>query len=107
MTGSGKTLAFVVPVVETLLRNPCKLKTDIGAIIISPTRELATQTHGVVAEFVEACGGAVSLLLLTGGGTLAADIDRYKADGGNIIVATPGRLLEMFNRCGIVRSGRC
>ena len=51
VTGSGKTLAFVVPIMEMLLRNPLKTKQSIGAIIISPTRELTTQICDVVQLF--------------------------------------------------------
>lgn len=106
VTGSGKTLAFVVPLMETLLRAPCRRPTDIGALVISPTRELAKQTHEVVSDFASEAG--IPLLLLTGGGTLAVDIERYKETGGNIVVATPGRLLEMLNKvplfCGAAKA---
>lgn len=53
MTGSGKTLAFVIPVVEILLRRDPPLRhTEPGAIIVSPTRELAQQTFDILARFV-------------------------------------------------------
>lgn len=55
VTGSGKTLAFVLPVLEMLLRRPSKLKKDqIGALIVSPTRELAEQIHKVIEGFLDA-----------------------------------------------------
>ncbi|KAJ1945844.1 ATP-dependent rRNA helicase spb4, partial [Linderina pennispora] len=45
-TGSGKTLAFVIPILELLQRKKLKLgHSEIGAVIISPTRELAKQIH--------------------------------------------------------------
>jgi superfamily II DNA/RNA helicase len=54
-TGSGKTLAFVVPLLELLLRRPQPLgPRDIGAIVISPTRELASQTVRVLRPFIAA-----------------------------------------------------
>ncbi|PVH93001.1 ATP-dependent rRNA helicase SPB4 [Periconia macrospinosa] len=54
VTGSGKTLAFLIPVVERLLRleTPTK-KHHVGAIIISPTRELATQIHSVLISLLK------------------------------------------------------
>ncbi|SJX63508.1 related to SPB4-ATP-dependent RNA helicase of DEAH box family [Sporisorium reilianum f. sp. reilianum] len=55
VTGSGKTLAFVIPVLEMLLRRSAKLKKDeVGALIVSPTRELAEQIHKVIAMFLDA-----------------------------------------------------
>ncbi|PWZ00287.1 DEAD-domain-containing protein [Testicularia cyperi] len=58
VTGSGKTLAFVVPVLEMLLRRSTRLKKDeVGALIISPTRELAEQIYNVVQSFLDAQAG--------------------------------------------------
>ncbi|SNX84965.1 related to SPB4 - ATP-dependent RNA helicase of DEAH box family [Melanopsichium pennsylvanicum] len=55
VTGSGKTLAFVIPVLEMLLRRGNRLKKDeVGALIISPTRELAEQIYKVVLTFLDA-----------------------------------------------------
>ena len=53
VTGSGKTLAFLIPVIERLLRldEPIR-KHHVGAIIISPTRELATQIHAVLQSIL-------------------------------------------------------
>src|ERR1700709_2833732 len=53
VTGSGKTLAFLIPVIEKLLRmdGPMK-KYHVGAIIISPTRELAGQIHSVLTSLL-------------------------------------------------------
>eukprot|EP00911_Craspedida_sp_UC1_P001465 UC1_evm2s1107 len=132
VTGSGKTLAFTVPVVERLLSTECcAVPTDVGAIIISPTRELARQIHGVVADLTRDTG--LHTLLLTGGTPLSEDMARYKGTslsisqggggdggggggggdgdsnssggggGGNIIVATPGRLLEALNHSQSLR----
>lgn len=55
VTGSGKTLAFAIPVFEMLLRRATKLKKDeVGALIVSPTRELAEQIHKVIQTFLDA-----------------------------------------------------
>ncbi|KAG9017072.1 ATP-dependent rRNA helicase spb4, partial [Tulasnella sp. 427] len=54
VTGSGKTLAFVVPIIERLIRREKRLKKNqVGALIISPTRELATQIHSIFSLFLD------------------------------------------------------
>lgn len=100
VTGSGKTLAFVVPLLELLLRRhrewPWK-PTEVGAIILSPTRELATQTFQVLGTFL----GQLSHFqakLLVGGNSVDEDITQLRAHGANIVVCTPGRLLDLLER---------
>eukprot|EP01083_Nonionella_stella_P191714 709382_1 len=91
-TGSGKTLAFLIPVVEILLRRDVPLRPQqVGAIVISPTRELSRQIYNVAQEL---CGNIpeISILLLIGGVDCADDKSRFLKTGGNIVIATPGRL---------------
>uniref|UniRef100_A0AAG5D3U0 ATP-dependent RNA helicase n=1 Tax=Anopheles atroparvus TaxID=41427 RepID=A0AAG5D3U0_ANOAO len=104
VTGSGKTLAFLVPLLELLLRrkksDPWK-KHEIGAVIISPTRELATQIHDVLSEFLsheELCCFRQKMLI--GGSSVEDDVLSIVKEGANIIVATPGRLQDLFERKG-------
>jgi ATP-dependent RNA helicase DDX55/SPB4 len=119
VTGSGKTLAFLIPVVERLLRleEPTK-KHHIGAIIISPTRELATQIYTVLTSllaFHEPSAAALNAtedagkkrststnmvlpqLLLGGTTTPAQDISSFLHNSPNLIISTPGRLLELLS----------
>ena len=96
VTGSGKTLAFVVPIMEMLLRNPLKTKQSIGAIIISPTRELTTQIRDVVQLFASHAPGNTGVLHLIGGSKPEDDVKNIMTTGCNIIVATPGRLWDLF-----------
>lgn len=99
-TGSGKTLAFLIPIVELLMRRDQESKIgahDTLAVILSPTRELATQIHQVLRKILRNPlldgGRSLSSLLIVGGGSsVSANIDKYNKYGGNIIVATPGRL---------------
>jgi ATP-dependent RNA helicase DDX55/SPB4 len=84
---------------EMLLKSPCKTKQSIGAIIVSPTRELTTQIADVFKVFSEKAPGHASLLLLTGGTDPQKDINSIKENGCNIIVATPGRLWDLFRYC--------
>ena len=96
-TGSGKTLAFLLPVVERLLRLARPLAPhQIGGIVISPTRELANQTFNIVRLLT--AGTPVSCALLVGGTDVQADLLRCSAQGCNVIVATPGRLLDVLRR---------
>ncbi|XP_068767029.1 ATP-dependent RNA helicase DDX55 isoform X2 [Struthio camelus] len=98
VTGSGKTLAFVIPVLEILLRREEKLKKmQVGAIIITPTRELAIQIDEVLSHFTKHFP-KFSQILLIGGRNPMEDVEKFKEHGGNIIVATPGRLEDLFRR---------
>lgn len=127
VTGSGKTLAFLIPVVEKLLQleEPLK-KHHVGAIIVSPTRELASQIytvlltllkfHGPSSGFLDRPGsphsedgesgrwrGSSSVLkvipqLLLGGTTTSAqDLSRFLKNSPNLLISTPGRLLEILS----------
>lgn len=98
VTGSGKTLAFLVPIMQILgkLEQPLK-KHDVGALVVSPTRELATQIHEVLQGFLKHMPHLTSLLTV-GGSYATEDLNRYKTSGGHIIVATPGRLQDLLER---------
>lgn len=91
-TGSGKTLSFVIPIVEMLHRLKFKPRNGTGAIIISPTRELALQIFGVVKELM-AHGHHQTFGIIMGGANRKAEADKL-GKGVNLIVATPGRLLD-------------
>uniref|UniRef100_A0A8C3ISR5 ATP-dependent RNA helicase n=1 Tax=Chrysemys picta bellii TaxID=8478 RepID=A0A8C3ISR5_CHRPI len=98
VTGSGKTLAFVIPILEILIRREEKLKKmQVGAIVITPTRELAVQIDEVLSRFTKHFP-QFSQILLIGGRNPVEDIEKFKEHGGNIIIATPGRLEDMFRR---------
>ncbi|XP_054169080.1 ATP-dependent RNA helicase DDX55-like [Oppia nitens] len=108
VTGSGKTLAFVIPIIDILLKkssNESIKKTDVGAIVVSPTRELAQQIYEVLNQFiVDNKNIPLKGLLLIGGTSVGQDIDRYKTIGANIVVSTPGRLCDMFEKCDLFAS---
>lgn len=98
VTGSGKTLAFVIPILEILFRREEKLKKmQVGAIVITPTRELAVQIDEVLSHFTKHFPQFRQILLI-GGRNPVEDIEKFKEHGGNIIIATPGRLEDMFRR---------
>ncbi|XP_058821330.1 probable ATP-dependent RNA helicase pitchoune [Topomyia yanbarensis] len=90
-TGSGKTLAFLIPAVELIYKLQFKPRNGTGVIIISPTRELAMQIFGVLKELMAHHHHTYGLLM---GGASRHTENEKLAKGLNIIVATPGRLLD-------------
>lgn len=92
-TGSGKTLAFLVPIVELLTKVNFTRTQGTGAIIISPTRELSLQIYGVLRDMIEQAGHPQTHGLIMGGANRKAEVDKL-VKGVNIIVATPGRLVD-------------
>lgn len=99
-TGSGKTYAFSLPCVEALCNLPAKKSeryaTYARAVIVSPTRELAMQTHSSISTMASLVG--LSAVCLFGG----ASKDEQRAllrknKGADIIVATPGRLKDFLS----------
>nr|XP_044624041.1 ATP-dependent RNA helicase DDX18-like [Equus asinus] len=90
-TGSGKTLAFLVPAVELIVKLKFMPRNGTGVLILSPTRELAMQTFGVLKELMTHHIHTYGLTM--GGSNRSAEAQKL-ANGINIIVATPGRLLD-------------
>uniref|UniRef100_A0AAR2LUY0 ATP-dependent RNA helicase n=1 Tax=Pygocentrus nattereri TaxID=42514 RepID=A0AAR2LUY0_PYGNA len=89
-TGSGKTLAFLIPVLECLYRQQWTAVDGLGALIISPTRELAYQTFEVLRKVGKNHDFSAGLVI---GGKDLKD-ESLKIHRTNIIICTPGRLLQ-------------
>ncbi|MFY0684404.1 MAG: DEAD/DEAH box helicase, partial [Balneola sp.] len=89
-TGTGKTGAFVIPIIELILRKPSK---GTRALILSPTRELAQQ----IDEQIFALGyhSGISSATIIGGEDFSRQANAIRA-GVDIIVATPGRLIDQM-----------
>ncbi|XP_018111830.1 probable ATP-dependent RNA helicase DDX59 isoform X2 [Xenopus laevis] len=90
-TGSGKTAAFLLP---AIIR--CLEKDSPAALILTPTRELAVQIEGQAKELMRGIPH-MRTALLVGGMPLPPQIHRLK-QGVQVIIATPGRLLEIINQ---------
>ncbi|XP_053397744.1 uncharacterized protein LOC123552273 isoform X3 [Mercenaria mercenaria] len=90
-TGSGKTLAFLLPAVELLYNLKFMPRNGTGVIVISPTRELSMQTFGVLKELLKYHCHTYGLIM---GGTNRQEEAKKLGKGVNILVATPGRLLD-------------
>ena len=91
-TGSGKTLAFLIPAIELLHKEHFTQSQGTGVLILSPTRELALQTFNVVRETCKYHTSRTYGVLL-GGTNVKTEALRLEKNV-NIIVATPGRLLD-------------
>ena len=95
-TGSGKTLAFLVPVLENLYRAQCiGADAGLGAMIISPTRELAIQIFDVLRK-IGGQGHLFAAGLIIGGKNLREERDALARM--NIVVGTPGRVLQHLSQ---------
>ncbi len=91
-TGTGKTAAFLLPVIDYLVKNPSKEK-GIRAMVIVPTRELATQIDQQMEGFSYFVGLS-SLAIYGGGDSMGWDQQRKALEqGADLIIATPGRLI--------------
>ena len=88
-TGSGKTLAFAIPIVERL--DPAA---EIGALILVPTRELASQ----VTEAMQQVGAPRGIRVVAVYGGVPLRKQAQEARGAHVLVATPGRLQDLVDR---------
>ncbi len=91
-TGSGKTLAFGLPIIQRLHEAPARRPV---ALILVPTRELCVQVGEALAPLCETRG--FSLLTVYGGVSMKRQINAL-GRGVEIVVATPGRLLDLLDR---------
>ncbi|KAI9674227.1 MAG: hypothetical protein M1817_002045 [Caeruleum heppii] len=104
-TGTGKTLAFLIPVLNNILRHDPSLAqthlrrrvkaTDIRAIIISPTRELAEQIAAEARRVTEGLGVVVQIAV--GGTAKRSALTEMQRRGCHLLVATPGRLKDILS----------
>lgn len=90
-TGSGKTLAFLIPAVELLYSLKFKPRNGTGVIVVSPTRELALQIFGVAKELMQFHTQTVGIVI--GGANRRQEAEKL-VKGVNLLIATPGRLLD-------------
>jgi len=99
-TGSGKTLAFLVPAIDTLYSVKFVPRNGVGALVISPTRELAQQIFDVLRKITQYVSQTIAVIV--GGVNRRPEVEKL-IKGVNIVVATPGRLLDhMQNTKGFV-----
>ena len=94
-TGTGKTAAFTLPALHMLKGGPRPGPKDVSCLILTPTRELAAQ----IADGIRAYGAGLKLhsQMVCGGVSIRPQI-RHLARGTDILVATPGRLLDLLGQ---------
>ncbi|HVI24965.1 MAG TPA: ATP-dependent RNA helicase RhlB [Xanthomonadaceae bacterium] len=106
-TGTGKTLAFLIAVINRLLTRPAlaeRKPEDPRALILAPTRELAIQIHKDAVKFASDLG--LKFALVYGG----VDYDKQRAQlqaGADVIIATPGRLIDYVKQHKVVSLHAC
>src|SRR5262245_10511372 len=91
-TGSGKTAAFLLPILARLLQGPRALR----ALILVPTRELAAQVEDCAHEYAR--HAEVSIGSVYGGVPIGPQERMLRYEGVDLLVATPGRLLDLHGR---------
>ncbi|WP_457743450.1 DEAD/DEAH box helicase [Sulfurimonas sp.] len=89
-TGTGKTAAFALPVLSNM-----KLNGTVGMLVITPTRELATQVSDEIFKYGRNLG--VKTVTVYGGSSYKRQLDLI-GRGANVVVATPGRMLDILKR---------
>ncbi|WES65055.1 DEAD/DEAH box helicase [Microbacter sp. GSS18] len=91
-TGTGKTFGFGIPVVQRLGQDPAP---GVKALIVVPTRELAVQVYEDIDMLTE--NRSTSVVAIYGGKAYEGQIEQLKA-GAQIVVGTPGRLIDLSNQ---------
>ena len=97
-TGSGKTGAFLLPLLQRLLAEPdlpAERPRVLRALVLAPTRELAAQIHGQALQLAEAAVPGLKSVLAVGGLSINPQLMALRG-GAHLLVATPGRLLDLI-----------
>ncbi len=94
-TGTGKTASFVLPILEMLSKGETQRKKRIRAVILTPTRELAVQVEQNITKYAKFLN--LTSLAMYGGVSYQHQKDRL-IEGVDILVATPGRLIDMYGK---------
>ena len=95
-TGSGKTASYVLPILQSLLKQTSSKHREPATLILVPTRELAVQVQDVIREFSDSLPQRISSIALIGGVSVNAQMQSL--GNTDIVVATPGRLLDLIDK---------
>jgi ATP-dependent RNA helicase RhlE len=94
-TGSGKTAAFALPMIQMLTRSNRRVKNSARSLVVTPTRELAVQIEQSFKTY--ASGMQLSVAVVYGGVSQVPQVDALRR-GVDVLVATPGRLLDLVSQ---------
>lgn len=102
-TGTGKTLAFGVPLVAQMLNNNSSRPKpkSVRGLVLAPTRELANQIAVQLRTLTE--GSPIGTMVVVGGKNITPQINKLKT-GTDLLVATPGRLIDLMDRRALTLS---
>ena len=104
VTGSGKTLSYIIPLFQRLInysKENQEYKNQTLALILLPARELSEQILKDISNFVNNIKYKFTYQLLIGGKKVENDIEKYNNQTPNIIIATPGRLIDIDEKINI------
>ena len=94
-TGSGKTASFVLPILNKFKQKNTDKNRFVDVLVLVPTRELAAQVDGVFKEFNQVLKYPAVIKAVYGGVSINPQMKSLY--GVNILIATPGRLIELVN----------
>ncbi len=94
-TGTGKTASFVLPILQLASTKPAIKSNKVRVLILTPTRELAAQVFDSINEY--GCNLTVRSAVVFGGVKINPQMMRLRG-GVDILVATPGRLMDLYNQ---------
>jgi len=94
-TGTGKTAAFALPILDAMTENPRAGSRRIRALMLCPTRELASQIHDNIEQYARHLD--IRSMVMFGGVSQRPQVNNLRR-GVDILVATPGRLLDLISQ---------
>jgi superfamily II DNA/RNA helicase len=97
VTGSGKTLAYVLPILQHLLHTAPETPRPVHALVLVPARDLALQVSDTFAAYAQALAVRVKVVTVFGGVSVNPQLMALRG-GADVVVATPGRLLDLVAR---------
>ena len=95
-TGSGKTAAYILPILQQLLQKEAPRDRSVPVLVLVPTRELAVQVAEVAENFGRFLPRRIKSLAIFGG--VSINPQMMKLGGTEILIATPGRLIDLMGR---------
>ncbi|MEZ8947241.1 DEAD/DEAH box helicase [Vibrio sp. 10N.247.311.18] len=94
-TGTGKTAGFTLPILEMLSKGTRVRQNQVRALVLTPTRELAAQVNGSVVKY--GINLPLTSTVVFGGVKINPQMQKLRK-GSDVLVATPGRLLDLYNQ---------
>ncbi|MFN3569053.1 MAG: DEAD/DEAH box helicase [Polaromonas sp.] len=103
-TGSGKTAAFALPLLQLLQQAPAEKPRRVRLLVLVPTRELAAQVGQEIRSLGQHLPQALKVAIVFGGVSINPQMMNLRG-GADIVVATPGRLLDLAGHNAVILSG--